>query len=58
MILPKETPAMSTKFTITIAKNSSLFAQIRGQAIRPAIRFKDRKKEHNRKACRGNRQEE
>jgi hypothetical protein len=47
---------MSTKFTITIAKNQSLFAQIRGQAIRPAIRFKDRKKEANRKACRGARQ--
>lgn len=47
---------MSTKFTITIAKNQSLFSQIRGQAIRPAIRFKDRKKEANRKACRGVRQ--
>lgn len=45
---------MATKCIITIACNQSLFAQIRGQAIRPAIRFKDRKKEANRKACRGN----
>jgi hypothetical protein len=46
---------MSKKhFTITIASNQSLLAQIRGMAIRPAIRFKDRKKEANRKACRGN----
>lgn len=46
---------MSKKsFTITIASNQSLLSQIRGMAIRPAIRFKDRKKEANRKACRGN----
>jgi hypothetical protein len=47
---------MSTKFVITIATNQSLLAQIRGQSVRPSLRFKDRKKEASRKACRGARQ--
>lgn len=46
---------MSKSFTITIASNQSLLAQVRGMAIRPAIKYTDRKKEARRKECRGNR---
>jgi len=42
---------------LTIANNQTLLAKVRGHNVRPAMRMKDKKKEQQRKACRGNRWE-
>jgi hypothetical protein len=45
---------MAAVLTIKIRSNLEIGSVIRGSPVRPSQYFKDRKKDANRKACRGN----